>query len=86
MASVAEVKAAIDGMKAAVIEMSMNIGATAERAQEIVGLHAMVLAESSFEEAAQMQGILQQMMQKLEEVHDLGDQYGAIADQFSASL
>lgn len=86
MSHVEDLKAAIAGMKGAMIEVSMSIGASAERAEEIIALNAMTFDGSSRDEATQLSRLLTEFKQKLEEAHDIADRYAEICDQFSDSL
>ncbi len=86
MSAIEDLKAAIAGMKGAMVEVSMSIGASAERAEEIIGLNAMTTQGSSRDEVARLGALLAEFKQKLEEAHDIADRYAELCDQFSASL
>jgi hypothetical protein len=86
VSAIEDLKAAIAGMKATMIDVSMAIGAQVERADETIQLHAMTTEGSSRDEVAQLGALLAEFKQKLEEAHDIADRYAELCDQFSASL
>jgi hypothetical protein len=86
MSHIEDLKAALGGMKAAMIEVSMAIGAQVERADETIQLHTVTTEGSSRDEVAQLGALLAEFKQKLEEAHDIADRYAELCDQYSASL
>jgi hypothetical protein len=86
MSSIPELRAAIQGMKAAMMEVSMSVGATVERGEEVINLNGMILAESNREEAGQLTALLAEFKQTMEAGHDIADRYIELCEQFAASL
>lgn len=86
MSHIEDLKAAIAHMKSTMVDVSIEIGAAVERAEEIITMNAMTLEGSSRDEVVQLTAMLGQFKAKLEEAHDIADRYAEVCEQYEASL